>query len=220
MRKINPKDLSVDDDLLEESPIHGELDIEALVFRQIERTANSASQDETLFANNVRVLMTYLPEYKQEEIQDRSGEYTSTIQRWQFKYWCGVPLGTIEEPINGSPALIEEEITDWHQLFQILMNTFEQCGVTWKRDDLTVEARRVDESRSSPVPTPVFAEAPTQSMTTEALIVPKVDVPKIKRRCCQICGEHIAPKTGTFYKHRLVHIKDCFDIAKTKWIDQ
>jgi hypothetical protein len=52
-RKINPKELDLDENLLDDAHIQGALNIEALVFRQIERTQQSAVQDETVFAANV-----------------------------------------------------------------------------------------------------------------------------------------------------------------------
>lgn len=229
MRQYKPEELNVDTDLIDETPIKGEVNVESLVFRQIERTSLSALQDETIFASNVRVLLSHLPSHKRAEVINRSDEYTSTVQRLQYKHWCGVPLGTLEEPINGSPELIEEEVIDWHKLFEIIIDAFESCGVTWQFDKWTIEVGAVGEEKSFSPPSPVFSNTfeeqtthPTKPLTEQSTQFQVENDTKTKRklRPCAICGRHVEKGTGVFYLHKVVHKKECLDIAKVKWKEQ
>jgi len=225
VRKFNLDDLPVDHNILEESTIRGDIDVEQLIFRQIERTYVSALQDEAYFAANVRLLLSTVPSHKQAQIRERAAEYTSTTQTYQYKYWCGVPLGTPDKPINGSPMLVEEDVTDWHTLFELILSALEECGVTWKFEKWTIEIGRVDADGKSPMPTPNLTRAvDTSNMhsSQSALVASDVQAaePEKYKRPCAICGGHISPGTGKFYMHRIVHKKDCFDIAKAKWVSE
>lgn len=225
MRKYKPEELNIDPDLIEETPIQGEIDVESLVFRQIERTSLSALQDESIFASNVRVLLSHLPSHKRAEVLNRTDEYTSTVQRLQYKYWCGVPLGTLNEPINGSPELIEEEVIDWHKLFEIVIDAFESCGVTWQFDKWTIEVGNVSVERPLSPPTPVFTntyedQTPSATQIEQPTLQIENTKPNRKLRPCAICSKHVEKGTGIFYLHKVVHKKECLDIAKVKWKDQ
>jgi len=222
-RKYDPQDINIDRNLLDNIPIKGQLNVEGLVFRQIERTCVSALQDESLFASNVRLLLSTVPTHKRKEILEKTDEYTSTTETWQYKYFCGVPLGTVEHPINGSPVLTEEEIIDWHKLFEIILTVFEDCGLTWKRDSWTIEVGKEEDIKSLPPPTPVFIDTfknpnltgqPKSNLPTSVL-----DAPQKYARPCAICGQHVGPGTGCFYKRKIVHKKECLDLAKTRWTD-
>lgn len=218
-RKFNPGELPISNNVLEETPLHGELNIEQLVFRQIERTELSALQDEAYFASNVRLLLSMVPSHKREEIENRQDEYVSETESLHYKYWCGVPMGTPENPINGSPSLMKETNTDWHKLFEIILEAFEESGLTWKIDKQTIEIGQVPEKVSTQ-PTPVFNskfEPPKIPIMTDSPQTGEPEVPKKNQRPCSICGQHVLPGTGKFFNHKLVHIKDCLEIAKTKW---
>src|SRR5208283_1082774 len=167
MKEYKPEELNLPENLREETPIHSKVDIEQIVFRQMLLTNQAASQDESIFAANVRVLLSFLPNQKKQEVKERSAEYTSTNQSWQYKNFCGVPLGTPEEPINGSPCLLTEDVTDWHQLYEIILYTFETLGITWKTDTFTVEAMKALEDKPLPEPTPVFNGATPEQPETE-----------------------------------------------------
>lgn len=228
-KQFLPKDLPVDKELLNSIPIKGELNIEQLVFLQIMHTCQSALQDEELFAANVRLLLSTVPSHKRLEILKNEGEYKSTVEQWQYKYWCGVQLGTPEHPINGSPVLIEEEVVDWHKLFEIILGSLEECGVTWKRDTWTIEVGKVELEKTLPNPTPVFdqkftpeceqpnplSNAPCGGVGGEG----KGGAPRKNIRPCAICSKHVYPGTGKFFKNRIVHKTDCLDVAKVKWVD-
>jgi len=222
-KKFNPADLPVDSSVLEDTPIKGELNIESLIFRQIERTYMSALQDESLFASNVRLLLSTVPSHKRYEILEQSNEYTSITQQYQFKYCCGVPMGTVDKPVSGSPSLIEEEVIDWHKLFEMILAALEDCGISWKFEQWTIEAGKVEKEKSMPVPTPVFTSAhnpsidPSTSTATPEQINPVAPAPVKNQRPCSICSQHVNPGTGVFYNHKLVHKEACLDVAKTKW---
>lgn len=222
MRNYNPNELPVDQSVLNETPLQDQLNIEQLVFRQIERTALSALQDEALFASNVRILLSMVPANKREQIEDRTDEYTSEMESWQYKYFCGVPLGTPEEPINNSPYLVKEPITDWHMLFEIILASYEEAGITWHYDKWLVETGKLDDKKQLPMPTPVFdnTEAlPTVDNQTENLNPELPPTPKQRKRNrpCAICGKHVESGTGQFYKHKLVHKDICLNFAEQKW---
>jgi len=208
MSKINPKDLKIDEDLLKDSSIKGELNIQQLVFRQIERTHQAAIQDETVFAANVRLLLNMLPSHKRNEVIDRADEYVSTQKSYQYKYNCGVPLGTPEHPINGSPALIEEEVYDWYKLLEIILDTFEECGVTWKIEPWTIETGKLKIEENTKFPTPVYRKD----------MLKKEPEKRFKR--CAICGLKIERGTGANYNGKLVHREKCLSACKAEFLSE
>jgi len=225
LRRYKPKDIPVKQELLDEVPIHGQLNIEQIVFRLMELTNHSASQDESIFASYIRLLMSYLPSHKRDTILERSDEFMEIAKTLQYKYNCGVPLGTPEHPINGSPAVIEEEVTDWYKLLEIIIETYEECGLTWKFDKWTIEVGKVEEDEeSAPPPTPIFeSKFGTKEQTTKAQQLKKKT--KYFAHTCAICGNPILKGQGKIYKPKgltygkRVHKKGCLNIAKTKWID-
>lgn len=218
MKKFNPDELPVDEDLLEETPIHAELNIESLIFRQIERCYISTIQSEELFAANVRALLSTIPSHKQTEILDKEDEYKSIIQHYEYKYNCGVPLGTPEEPICGSPWLAEEEIIDWHKLFELILTSLEECGITWKFEKWTIEVGAVEKGKNIPPPTPIFAGKFKRPVTAEETSNGHdKEEPKKYAHICAVCGNPIEKNEGKIYNHKRVHKKDCYAIAKAKW---
>jgi hypothetical protein len=209
MSRINPKKLKIDKDLLEDTSIRGELDIEALVFRQIERTHQAAIEDESIFAANVRLLMNMLPSYKKNEVIERSDEYMSVQSRYEYKYNCNVPLGTPEHPICGSPWVVEEEVTDWYKLLEIVLEVFEECGVTWKTEAWTVEVGKVNaEETRIKTPTPVYKKDLLK------------EEPKKRFKRCAVCGLKIERGTGTNYQGKLVHRDKCLRACKAEFLSE
>ena len=204
--QIDPKTLKLKSDLLSEVTIQGKVNVEIIVFRQIERTNMSALQGEEYFASNVRLTLSYIPLHIREGIIARSDEYTNTTKRLEYKTWCGVPLGTQENPINGSPYEIEEEVIDWHKLFEIVLDTFNNMGLTWKTEKWNVDAGRVKKKGVEPNnPTPVF--------TIKTKETKKTAKKEVIRRC-SLCGERIERGTGKTYKRKLLHITPCLETAK------
>lgn len=214
MKNFTPKDFHLGSEELN-AQIRDTLDIEQIVFRQMLSTNISASQDETIFAANVRVLMNYLPTSKKQEIYERTEEYMSKIQRWDYKYWCGVPLGTIEHKVNGSPFLVEDEVTDWHKLYEIILEILEECGLTWKFDEWQKEVQKVKEKK--PEPTPLLENiynAPVEAAKQEK---------QGSVQHCKVCQDVINKETnpGMHYKGadgvgKLI-CKKCESLAKVRF---
>lgn len=216
-KKFSFDEVNVDKDLLEETPIHGDLDIEQLIFRQIEYTNRSASEDETLFAANVRVLLSMIPANKRDEIVANENEYESDEQRYEYKYNCGVPMGTPEHPVCGSPRVVQETITDWHMLYQIILSALEDSNLTWKREKHTIEVGAV-EDKVREQPAPVFADRFRKGADTDE------NKRQIKHeRKCAICHKQVEPNTGQYFKiegwssARIVHKDGCWDRAILQW---
>ena len=216
MNKIDKNDLNVSDDLLEDSNIQSKVNVEQLIFRQIERTNLAATQDETYFSANVRILLSMIPISKRDEILERTDEYVSTETHYEWKHWCGVPLGTVENPVNGSPAQVTNEVYDWHRLYEIILASLEDLGITWKKDAWTVETVRIVEGKPAPKPTPVFLDAPqakelTQTTEETKPVEPKVTQVKRNRRCYNAkCRKQIESGTGVFKDGHLFH-KECVE---------
>ncbi len=223
-KEFNKDQLGIPSNLRGPTPIKGKLDVEQLIFKQIERTAQSAIQDESLFAANVRLLMSMLPQYKRDELKGMSDEYTSTSQTYQYKYFCGVPLGTPDHPINGSPALTDEETIDWHKLFEMIMHAFEEIGYTFKIDSQTVEIMPQEDAKEY-LPEPSL---PDQTTTPQSTTPTTSTSPTDEKRHynCPICQQHIQhgtgerildPRTG---KMKTVHKGECSTRAKQTWVLQ
>jgi len=218
LRVYDPKSLPVNQSTLEETPLYNKIDVASIVFRQIERTNMSASQGEELFASNVRLLMSHVPSHKRDEILERSEEFTSTSKSLQFKFWCGVPMGTVEHPVNGSPFEIEEEVIDWHKLYEVVLDILEDCGITWKFEKWTVEVGAVEKKKEVPPPTPAFKKKSKIKVQMESFSQEVEKKSKKRKRPCAICGNDIVGRgTSVNYKHRRVHKDKCLDIAKLKW---
>ena len=215
MNKISQESLDIDVDLTDLPLRDGDkINIQAITFRQIERTNKSAMEDENKFASNVRLLMTDLPKHKKAAIEDRSDEYLSKSKSYSYKYFCGVPLGTIENPVNGSPFVVEEEVIDWYKLYEIILEIFEECGITWKFDSWTVETGKIIKKQKEFKETPVFKKQVPKE--------PEVAQKKEYIRRCAVCEKQIKPGTGTTYhlpsgKGKLVHIEKCYKDAEVKW---
>lgn len=208
MRRYKPKDIPVKQELLDEVPIHGQLNIEQIVFRLMELTNHSASQDESIFASYIRLLMSYLPSHKRDTILERSDEFMEIAKTLQYKYNCGVPLGTPEHPINGSPALIEEEVYDWYKLLEIILDIFEECGVTWKIEPWTIETGKLKIEENTKFPTPVYRKD----------MLKKEPEKRFKR--CAICGLKIERGTGANYNGKLVHREKCLSACKAEFLSE
>jgi hypothetical protein len=207
-REYKSKDLNIPEGIQGEVPLHSKLDIEQLVFRQIERTNQAAVMDESFFAANVRILLSYVPTNKRIEILDRENDYTSTTTTYQYKYFCSVPLGTPENPVNGSPALIEEKVTEWHKLYEIILDVFESLGITWKQDSHTVETMNRDDM-VLPEPTPTFEGAVSEMQS--------VADKSVRVQHCAVCkGIVSGDDSGKHKYHKLIHDR-CEGAADLKW---
>jgi hypothetical protein len=131
--------------LNEEPGIQGKVSIEDLVRRQIDRTLISESTDPTLFEANVQLLMSMLPSGKLKALYAREAEFKTKIVDMRPE-WCGRRVGPLKT----------EKQTDYLKLFELVLEAFEDCGLTWKIKNETVELGRVKLSTKSPKPTPYF----------------------------------------------------------------
>lgn len=217
-KQINPRSLKIAKELIDNIQMHEKLGIETIVFRQIERTCQAVFQGELIFSSHVRLLMNMIPSHKKEEVESRSEEYINNVKRYEYKYFCGVPMGTVKHPVNGSPFIIEEEVIDWNKIFEIVLETFEDCGITWRHDSLTVEVGKIGDNFAT-TPTPVFTKGITPQVEE---LVPKEE--KRVYRTCAVCGQRVLPKTGRIYKcpdgkKKLVHIDKCYEALKSNWTE-
>lgn len=136
------------------------LDVASVFMRQLERVHIAASHhDPTLFEENVWALLDILPTtYRNVIYDDREGEYNSDITRFQYDNFCGVQLGTQENPImqendygtpyqvkrdkDGnidwgdpnivSPHLVIETVTNYQSLRRIILEEAENAGILWQ----------------------------------------------------------------------------------------
>lgn len=200
-KEYNQKDVGVPETLQGEIPLHAKLGIEQIVYRHILETLKSASEDESIFAANVRSLLSLVPPNKKQEILDRHDEYESIDEHWEFKKLCGVNMNPSNDPTLreqlGSPYKITIPNTDWHELFGIICEAFYELGVTWKQDVFNVEIKRVKDD-TSVEPTPVFdgyvaePDEPTESGK--------------RPQKCAYCREPVAEGKGDRHTyHTLIH---------------
>lgn len=135
---------------LEEEPgIQGKLAIEDIVRRQMDRTATSRSISEELFEVNVRILMSDLPSNKLKELYEREDEYW-TKEVDIRRTFCGKRMPSR----NGEPET--EKAIDFQKLYEMVMQAFEEVGLTWKIKNTTEEYGRVE--AKPPPATPVFED--------------------------------------------------------------
>lgn len=158
--------MSVPDDVmrlesLEEANIRGHLSIEDLVRRQIDRcNMTMGGLDETIFHANVRALMKMLPSKKLADIEDRGIEYNTTVKEWHYEQWCGINMGTPQNPITTddeppkddwsnviSPRPNEYTQTDYEKLYELVIQGFESVGLTWRIEAKVVEFGKVIRSK-------------------------------------------------------------------------
>ncbi len=146
--------------------LKGDVSIQSIARHQIERcNLVSASNDSSLFERNVEILMFMLPSDKLEDLRGREQEYCETIEKYQYRYNCAVPMGTPKNPIKDddgtiiSPILVEETIVDYDMLYSLVLRAFEKSGLTWKTDRISAEFGKIikkGEKEKVPEPTPYF----------------------------------------------------------------
>lgn len=155
---------------LEEVEIRGQLSIEDLVRRQIDRCNISMSgPDPSVFEANVRALMTMLPSNKYQQILSAADEYNSEIHDWQYEQWCGINMGTPDDPITTdggkpkedwsnviSPKPVSRVETDYEKLYEVILRTFEAVGLTWRVEPKVAEFGKVIRAK---IPSPLVDRA-------------------------------------------------------------
>lgn len=157
---------------LEAVKIRGTLSIEDLVRRQIDRCNMSISAaDPSIFEGNVRALMKHLPANIYQKVLGQQEEFNSTVESYSFKETCGHNIGTVKNPyvsVPGhpewdffldipkpyretymdeidiiSPVRVEETVTDYEKLYEIILQALEGLGLTWNIERRTVEMGKV-----------------------------------------------------------------------------
>lgn len=157
---------------LETIKLRGTLSIENLVRRQIDRCNMSISAaDPSIYEGNVRALMMHLPANIYQQVLGRQDEFNDTVESYQYKETCGINIGTIKNPYVSvanhpewdffleipkpyrethmdeidilSPIKVEETVTDYEKLYEIILHSLEGLGLTWNIEQRTVEMGRV-----------------------------------------------------------------------------
>lgn len=145
-------------DIFHEPELRAQLSIEDLVRRQIERVNIASSFDRRVFAANLGAFKAMLPKHKRMEVEMKAEEYLVVTQQYQYKYNCGVPVGTPENPVMDSPVLVENIDVDWDKLYELMMDALEESGTTWKVEKETIEIGKVEKKRRKGKPTPWFGK--------------------------------------------------------------
>jgi len=210
------------EEALSDPELNASLSIDQLVWRHIDRTNISAMKDEGLFAANVRALLSLLPKYKREEIEERREEYITRTQEYVYKYFSGVPIGTPENPICGSPTLVENEEVDWYRLYELILDAFEETGISWKYTKETIELGMVEEKRDEPTPY-FFDEEELEADEKEKKEEKEEEEEgenKETSRICFVCKKPLAYGSGTVFWKKLVHKGKCLDKLKVHFFEK
>ena len=149
---------------LEDRGIRGTLAPEDIVRRQMERCNIAATYpSQSIFEASVEILRSWLPKQKKDELDSRDDEFTSTEEKWVYKYCCGTPMGTPERPVKDRDGRvispIKEEnilVVDYRKMYDIILEIFEDAKLTWKIEPMTAEIGRVKEKLPLPPATPDF----------------------------------------------------------------
>lgn len=134
-------------DFEEDIAIRGRMDIEDIVRLQINRCNASAYEpDQTLFQSSVQVLLDLLPRHKRSEVLGGKKDYTEKIDVVEYgKYWCG-------KPMTSTKKIVKTSIIDFHKLYRIVLDAFQDSGLTWQIEPQLVEMGKVRKKESKPTP--------------------------------------------------------------------
>ena len=160
------------------------LDTRTLVFRQIERCNNAVSNpDPAVFEAHVRALLAMLPANKRDAIKGVAETFTSKTARYMYKSFCGQNIGTPENPMIDeetgetlSPILVEEEVTDYEALYEIILNSLQKAGLTWSVESKFAEYGKV--MKSSKIPNNILM--PIEKSIVKALAEVRTNNPKLR----------------------------------------
>jgi len=149
---------------LEDRGVRGELSVEDLVRRQMERCNIAATYaDPSIFEASAEILRNWLPKQKKDELDSMVEEFTTTEEKWVYKYCCGTPMGTPERPVKDREGRIispikegDVQVVDYRKMYEIILELFEDAKLTWKTEAMTAEIGRVKEKTPNPPATPDF----------------------------------------------------------------
>ncbi len=129
--------------IFEKPPIEESYDYAEQVRRQIERCLeSSAIQEKELREGTYRACILALANLIPQEDQDEDFEKALATcitdeQKWVYRKRGGRKVGTPENPMNGSPELKTEKVTDWDKYFTVVFNKFVELKVTVRRGSYT-----------------------------------------------------------------------------------
>jgi len=138
---------------LEELGLRGDLNYESIFRYQIINCLRSATDsDISIFEHNVDLLRRMLPRSvkETEEYKKALAELTEDQETYVWERFCGVKLGSIEEPlmwndpqnpgydpkkptVPSSPRKVTVTITDWFGVFELCLGVADKLGIAWKK---------------------------------------------------------------------------------------
>lgn len=127
--------------LEEQITIREKLDIQSLLFRQVERCNISISNpDPSIFEANVRILMSLLPPQSIDKVRTRTDEFNKKKDIPLIETFCGVPMVDYDEDGKPLPPKYDEQIfTDYEILYEFIMAELAKLGITYSIEQLNIE---------------------------------------------------------------------------------
>jgi len=116
--------------------LKGKLSFEDSIQMLINRCMTCLEEE---FEINVSRLQSSIPvAWIDDEFNEDLEQTKSTVSYWKFKQWCGVNVGTPEEPIGGSPYQVTEEIINWQAVFNTILNLYNRRNLLIARERVEV----------------------------------------------------------------------------------
>lgn len=163
------KFVSLDDIYLRE--LKDKIDSPWRLQRQLERcNILAAGENEKAFQDSVEITLDELPIEIKSNVMARENEYWVTPEPdYQFKYNCGVPVGSIEQPVMlndpedwdydssrstvpWSPVLVETPpYIDHKKLLAIIKEEAERGGLSWQYEKFEKEVGRIPQLIPEPI---------------------------------------------------------------------
>ena len=98
--------------------------------------------DKLFLEKNVITLVSVLPSGMRQEVLYRSDEYNKEVLTLKYRYWCGIQMGTLTNPITiggepsnedgsnvVSPSLVTTVETDYEKLYGVILQTLGGDGM-------------------------------------------------------------------------------------------
>jgi hypothetical protein len=147
------------------------LELQDLIRLQINR-CNTTAGDPMYFNRNVEMLANMLPSGRlaQLESPDLKKLYMVEQEVWVYRYFGNTKLGSPERPfyindendpnwdggekIMVSPIRSKQYIVNYDRMFTIVLRLLEECGLSWKQENVQIEGGRVDFDEQPDLETP------------------------------------------------------------------